>query len=92
MEHHTGALRFQRDPIQDSPPHPPKEGIKLGFYYSQAQDWNNGGAASGGKWDPAQQHDMDDYIDKIAVQQVKEILSNYGEFPAVLWWDTPNNA
>jgi alpha-L-fucosidase len=32
---------------------------------------------------------MDDYIDKIAVPQVKEILSNYGEFPAVLWWDTP---
>jgi alpha-L-fucosidase len=32
---------------------------------------------------------MDDYIDKIAVPQVKEILSNYGRFPAVLWWDTP---
>ncbi|MEI9960262.1 MAG: hypothetical protein WDM76_03750 [Limisphaerales bacterium] len=31
---------------------------------------------------------MDDYIDKIAVPQVREILSNYGEFPAVLWWDT----
>ena len=32
---------------------------------------------------------MDDYIDQVAVPQVKEILSNYGEFPAVLWWDTP---
>ena len=32
---------------------------------------------------------MDDYIDKVAVPQVKELLSNYGEFPAVLWWDTP---
>jgi hypothetical protein len=40
--------------------------MKLGFYYSQAQDRNNGGSAYGGKWDPAQQHDMDDYIDKIA--------------------------
>ena len=66
-----------------------KYGLKLGFYYSQAQDWNNGGAAAGGKWDPAQQRDMDDYIDKVAVPQVKELLSNYGEFPAVLWWDTP---
>ena len=66
-----------------------KYGLKLGFYYSQAQDWNNGGAAAGGKWDPAQQHDMDDYIDKVAVPQMKELLSNYGEFPAVLWWDTP---
>lgn len=66
-----------------------KYGIKLGFYYSQAQDWNNGGSAAGGKWDPAQQHSMDDYIDHVAVPQVRELLSNYGEFPAVLWWDTP---
>lgn len=66
-----------------------KYSIKLGFYYSQAQDWNNGGAECNGAWDPAQKHDMDDYIDKIALPQVKELLSNYGEFPAVLWWDTP---
>ena len=85
------ATPFQRDPLKELAAACRKEGIKLGFYYSQAQDWNNGGAASGGKWDPAQQHDMDDYIDKIAVPQVKEILSNYGEFPAVLWWDTPDN-
>ena len=31
---------------------------------------------------------MDDYIDKVAVPQVKELLTHYGEFPAVLWWDT----
>jgi alpha-L-fucosidase len=68
-----------------------KHGLKLGFYYSQAQDWNNGGAAAGGKWDPAQQRSMDDYIDQIAVPQVKEILTRYGEFPAVLWWDTPTD-
>ncbi|MCU0782746.1 MAG: alpha-L-fucosidase [Verrucomicrobia bacterium] len=68
-----------------------KHGVKLGFYYSQAQDWNNGGAAAGGKWDKAQQHSMDDYIDKVAVPQVKELLSNYGEFPVVLWWDTPTD-
>ena len=85
----THATPFGRDPLKELAAACKKAGIKLGFYYSQAQDWNNGGAASGGKWDPAQQHDMDDYIDKIAVPQVKEILSNYGEFPAVLWWDTP---
>jgi alpha-L-fucosidase len=34
---------------------------------------------------------MDDYIDKVAVPQVKEILGNYGESPAVLWWDTPRD-
>ncbi|MDE5419071.1 alpha-L-fucosidase [Labilibaculum sp. DW002] len=68
-----------------------KHGIKLGLYYSQAQDWNQGGSARGkdkkGKWDPAQKHDMDDYIKNIAVPQVKEILTQYQ--PAILWWDTP---
>lgn len=92
-----------------------KYGIKLGFYYSQAQDWNNpGGAVSrkpaadgwpnpdsakidaytkahNGHWDPAQETaDFAEYIDKVAVPQVKEILSNYGDV-AVLWWDTPTN-
>lgn len=69
-----------------------KHGIKLGFYYSQAQDWNNGGSASGGKWDPAQEHSMDDYIDQVAVPQVREILTQYGkDIPAVIWWDTPTD-
>jgi alpha-L-fucosidase len=68
-----------------------KEGIKIGFYYSQAQDWcHPGGAASGGHWDKAQDGDMDVYLDKIAVPQVKEILSNYGEMD-ILWWDTPQD-
>ncbi len=92
-----------------------KYGIKLGFYYSQAQDWNNpGGAAArrptkegwanpdsviidaytkehNGHWDPAQEKKtFDQYIDDVAVPQVREILTNYGEI-AVLWWDTPTN-
>jgi alpha-L-fucosidase len=90
-----------------------KYGIKLGFYYSHAQDWNNpGGAAArkvtsegwanpdsatidayteahSGHWDPAQTtKTMSQYIDEVAVPQVKELLSNYGDV-AVLWWDTP---
>jgi alpha-L-fucosidase len=68
-----------------------KEGIRIGFYYSQAQDWTHpGGAANGGQWDKAQEGDFDAYLDKIAVPQVKEILSNYGELD-ILWWDTPTN-
>ncbi len=90
-----------------------KYGIKLGFYYSQAQDWNNpGGSAArkitaegwnnpdsalidaytrehSGHWDPAQtKATMAEYIDRVAVPQVKELLTNYGDV-AVLWWDTP---
>ena len=82
---------FGRDPLKELAAACRKHGLKLGFYYSQAQDWNNGGAANGGKWDAAQEHNMDDYIDKVAVPQVKEILTRYGEFPAVLWWDTPTD-
>lgn len=92
-----------------------KYGIKLGFYYSQAQDWNNpGGAVSlkkaslgwanpdsakidaytkahKGHWDPAQTTStFAEYIDRVAVPQVKELLTNYGDV-AVLWWDTPTD-
>ncbi len=68
-----------------------KYGMRIGFYYSQAQDWNHpGGAASGGHWDKAQDGDMDVYLDRIAVPQVNEILSNYGELD-ILWWDTPTD-
>jgi alpha-L-fucosidase len=92
-----------------------KYGIKLGFYYSQAQDWNNPGGAAArkitkegwanpdsviidaytkehkGHWDPAQEKkSFAQYIDDVAVPQVKELLSNYGDV-AVLWWDTPTN-
>jgi alpha-L-fucosidase len=66
-----------------------RHGIKLGFYYSQAQDWNNpGGGVCGKRWDPAQEGDMNEYIRRVAVPQVREILSNYGPI-AILWWDTP---
>lgn len=92
-----------------------KYGIKLGFYYSQAQDWNNPGGsvarkemnegwpnpdsakidaytkAHNGHWDPAQEtRTFARYIDEVAVPQVKELMTNYGDI-AVLWWDTPTN-
>jgi alpha-L-fucosidase len=68
-----------------------KHGVRLGFYYSQAQDWNNPGGASFAKhWDPAQDGDMTEYIKNVAVPQVREILTNYGPV-AVLWWDTPKD-
>jgi len=82
------ASPFHRDPLKELAAACRKNGVKLGFYYSQAQDWNNGGSACSGTRDPAQKHSMDDYIDQVAVPQVKEILTGYGEFPAVLWWDT----
>jgi len=87
------ATPFKRDPLAELADACRKEGIKLGFYYSQCQDWHQpGGEACGGHWDKAQNGNFDEYLDKVALPQVKEILSNYGEFPAVLWWDTPTGA
>ena len=83
------ATPFHRDPLKELSEACAKEGIKLGFYYSQAQDWNHpGGAASGGHWDPAQDGDMDKFIDDVDVPQIKELFTNYGKV-AVIWWDTP---
>ena len=67
-------------------------GLKVGFYYSQAQDWVHLGGAKmrydeGDGWDPAHRGDFDRYLREIAVPQTREILGNY-EID-VLWWDTP---
>ncbi len=85
------ATPFHRDPLKELAAACQKNGIKLGFYYSQAQDWHHpGGAAAHGHWDKAQDGDMDEYLRTVAVPQVREILSNYGPI-AILWWDTPYN-
>jgi len=86
------ATPFKRDVLKELAEACRKFDMKLGFYYSQAQDWYHpGGAIHGGiEWDSTHIAKMEDYIDRIAVPQVREILNNYGDV-AVLWWDTPVN-
>lgn len=49
-------------------------------------------ASHRGSWDPAQQtRTYSQYIDSVAVPQVRELLSNYGDI-AVIWWDTPSGS
>jgi alpha-L-fucosidase len=87
------ATPFGRDPIAELAAECEKEGIRLGFYYSQAQDWGHAGGAAdpieGGRWDPGQEGSFDDYLDRVAVPQVGELLSSFGQPPAVIWFDTP---
>jgi len=95
------ATPWHRDPLAELAVACKTEGIKLGFYYSEAQDWHHPGGAAADRnsdrnidaehhWDPAQQGSMDDYLDQVAVPQVRELLTGYGpDVPAVLWWDTP---
>ncbi len=129
-KHHDGFAMFKSDAskfnIADFTPYGKdvldglanacrKHNMKLGFYYSQAQDWNNPGgsaarkvasegwlnrdsaridaytAANKGHWDPAQTaKTMDEYMEKVAIPQVRELMTRYGDV-AVLWWDTPTN-
>ncbi len=85
----TDATPFGRDPLAELAESCQAAGIKLGFYYSQCQDWHHpGGYAVGGHWDKAQDGDFDAYLKNVAVPQVKELLTNYGPI-AVLWFDTP---
>lgn len=94
----VAATPFHRDPIAELAAECKKQGIKLGFYYSQDQDWTApGGAAlkTGDHqpptyhWDPAQNGDFATYLHTKAIPQLKELLTNYGDFPAVIWFDTP---
>ena len=86
------ATPFKRDVVKELADACHKYGMKLGLYYSQAQDWYHpGGAVSGNReWDTTHIASMDKYIDEIAIPQIKEILSNYGKVD-VLWFDTPVN-
>lgn len=69
-----------------------ERGLKFGTYFSQAQDWMHPGGAKAGTtpdngWDPAQNGDFGQFLDKISVPQVRELLTRYQ--PDILWWDTP---
>ncbi|HTR43512.1 MAG TPA: alpha-L-fucosidase [Pseudomonadales bacterium] len=95
------ATPWHHDPLAELAVACRKEHIRLGFYYSEAQDWHHPGGAAANKhpeadvdkqhhWDKAQEGSFDDYITNVDVPHIKELLSNYGpDTPAVLWWDTP---
>jgi alpha-L-fucosidase len=66
-----------------------KQRMPLGFHYSQALDWwHPGGARFGEPWDDTQNGSFDEYLAKIAVPQIKELIANYGPV-ANLFFDTP---
>jgi len=60
--------------------------MKMGLYYSQAQDWDdpNGYVA---RKDNSQKN-FRAYLDQKCLPQIKELLTQYGDI-ALLWFDTP---
>src|SRR5579885_1030555 len=95
------ATPWHHDPLAELAAACRREGLRLGFYYSEAQDWHHPGGAAANKhpeadvdaqhhWDKAQEGSMDDYLQTVAVPQIRELLTDYGpDVPAVLWFDTP---
>jgi len=89
------ATPFDRDPLKELAEACEKHDIRLGFYYSQAQDWHEPGGTyfnieqGEPHWDKDMVREpLMNYINGKAVPQVKEILENYGGLD-ILWWDTP---
>jgi alpha-L-fucosidase len=92
------ATQFKRDPLKELAAECRNQGLKLGFYYSQDQDWTAPGGAAykrgdnrppSNHWDPAQDGNFPEHLQKKAIPQIRELLTNYGEFPAIVWFDTP---
>jgi alpha-L-fucosidase len=83
------ATPFKRDPLKELAAACARHKIRLGFYYSQAQDWHEPNGA-GNNWDygPDEKKDFDQYLRDKAEPQVKEILTGYGPI-CLIWFDTP---
>jgi alpha-L-fucosidase len=84
------ATPFKRDVLKELAAACATHGMRLGFYYSQAQDWHEPNGA-GNTWDfvaDETKKDFDQYLRDKAEPQVRELLTGYGPV-ALIWFDTP---
>lgn len=104
-KHHDGFAMFEskasdfnivdstpygKDPLKVLVDEARKAGIRIGFYYSQYQDWTEKNAA-GNDWDfKSDEADFDSYLQEKAVPQLEELLTNYGPID-LIWFDTPGD-
>ncbi|MBJ2175969.1 alpha-L-fucosidase [Aureibaculum sp. A20] len=82
------ATPFKRDILKELAEACEKQGLKFGFYYSQAQDWHHPGGMGNG-WDKdLKRVSSDEYVFEKALPEVKQLLTEYGPI-SNFWWDTP---
>jgi alpha-L-fucosidase len=83
------ATPYKRDILKQLADACARQGMRLGFYYSQSQDWHEPHGA-GNTWDfgPDEKKDYDQYLRGKAEPQVRELLTGYGPV-ALIWFDTP---
>ncbi len=82
----VAASPYGRDVAMDFRKACDKYGLKLCFYYSQAQDWHHPGGIEEKVADPNPR--FREYLDGKCIPQLKELLTNYGEI-GLIWFDTP---
>ncbi len=90
------ATPFRRDPMAELAAACHRAGIRLCFYYSQAQDWHAPGGAGkleecrDGQWSQptVAPERFAHYLEQVAFPQVTELLTQYGPV-GLIWFDTP---
>lgn len=80
------ATPFKRDIIKELQLACEKYDVKLGFYYSQAQDWHDPDGYMA-RHDNSQKN-FRDYLERKCKPQLAELLTNYGDV-CLIWFDTP---
>lgn len=82
------ATPFGRDVMKELSEECQKQGLRFGFYYSQAQDWHHPGGM-GNNWDKSiKRVSTDEYVREKAAPEVRQLLTEYGPI-GIFWWDTP---
>ena len=83
------ATPFGRDPLRELADACRTAGIRLGFYYSQFQDWvEPDGGGSKCVHPNGFEPDFDRYFNGKVMPQVRQLLTEYGPI-SVVWFDTP---
>jgi alpha-L-fucosidase len=82
----ANATPWGRDPARELREACDRYGLKLCFYYSQAQDWHHPDGIEEGV--PDEGKNFRNYLDQKCIPQITELLTEYGEV-GLIWFDTP---
>lgn len=82
----TDASACHRDILEELANACQKYGMRLGLYYSQAQDWDDPDGYVYGKDNTGKNFQA--YLERKCFPQIRELLTQYGDI-ALMWFDTP---
>lgn len=82
------ASPSRRDVLKELAAECQRQSMRLGFYYSQTQDWHHPDG-DGNDWDfDERKKDFQGYIDSYVKPHVRQLLTDYGPV-CLIWFDTP---